>query len=344
MDGVPKNKLQLSILDIATIQKGNTVAQTLRESTELAQLADSLGYTRYWFAEHHNTVNQASTSPDLMSAHVAAHTKRIRIGSGGIMLPNHSPLKVVENFSLLEALHPGRIDLGIGRAPGTDGMTAYALRRSREAVTGYDFPQQLSEMLSFFSQSFPSDHPFSRITPTADKSLIPDLFMLGSSDGGMQFAAENGLGFAFAGHISPHLAVPMLQAYQRNFKPSIYLNKPKSILSIIVITAETEEEAHYLAGPVELYWTRLYTGSRIFSFATAEEAKDYVYSPTEEAARQQNKSRFIIGDVKTVAEKLRELAKTAMVDEIMLVEFYPEKAARLKGYQLLAKELELEEN
>ncbi|WP_042350799.1 LLM class flavin-dependent oxidoreductase [Bacillus massiliigorillae] len=341
MNKSSNNKLKLSILDIATIQKGNTVSQTLQESTELAQLADSLGYTRYWFAEHHNTVNQASTSPDLMSAHVAAHTKKIRIGSGGIMLPNHSPLKVVENFSLLEALHPGRIDLGIGRAPGTDGMTAFALRRSREAVTSYDFPTQLNEMLAFFSQSFPSNHPFSKITPTADTSLIPDIYMLGSSDGGMRFASDKGLGFAFAAHISPHLAIPMLQAYQQNFKPSIYMKKPKSILSIIVITAETDEEAEYLAGPVELYWTRLSTGSRIFSFATPEEASKHVYSPAEKAAREDNKSRFVIGNVKKVAEKLRSLAEVAKVDEIMLVEFYPEKAARFKAYQLLADEFQL---
>ena len=144
---------QFWILQISI--KGRLQLKTLQDSTEFVQLAESLGYTRYWFAEHHNAKNQMSTSPDLLSAHVAAKSTSIRVGSGGIMLPNHSPLKVVENFALLEALNPGRIDLGIGRAPGTDGMTAYALRRSREAVTTYDFPEQLDELLAFFSRSFP---------------------------------------------------------------------------------------------------------------------------------------------------------------------------------------------
>ena len=146
--------IKLSILDIGTKLQGNDASQTLKDSTERIQLADELGYTRYWFAEHHNTANQVSTSPELMIAHAAAYTKRIRVGAGGIMMPNHSPLKVVENFSLLEALHPDRIDLGIGRATGTDNLTAYALRRSKEAVFSYDFPKQFDELLIFFQSGF----------------------------------------------------------------------------------------------------------------------------------------------------------------------------------------------
>src|SRR5690625_3133486 len=149
------NNLRLSILDLATIYNDETPSQTLQNSTDLVQLADRLGYTRYWFAEHHNSKYQMSTSPDLLSAHAAALTKNIRVGSGGIMLPNHSPLKVVENFSILEALHPGRIDLGLGRAPGTDGLTALALRRSREAVKSDDLTEQLNELLAYFTRRFP---------------------------------------------------------------------------------------------------------------------------------------------------------------------------------------------
>ena len=305
------------------------------------QLAESWGYTRYWFAEHHNAKNQMSTSPDLLSAHAAAKSKSIRVGSGGIMLPNHSPLKVVENFALLEALNPGRIDLGIGRAPGTDGMTAYALRRSREAVTTYDFPQQLDEVLAFFSRNFPANHPFSGITPTADESLIPAIYMLGSSDGGMQFAVEKGLGFVFAAHIAPHLAVPMLRAYRENFKPSSYMSEPKSILSTIVITADTNEEAEYLAGPVELFWARLVTGNMELPIPTLEEASSHVYSLAEERARRENKTRFVIGSVEKVAAKLRSLATEAMVDEIMMMDFYTETVDRHKAYRRLAEEFGL---
>ncbi|WP_226376873.1 LLM class flavin-dependent oxidoreductase [Oceanobacillus halotolerans] len=336
-----KGDLKLSILDLATMYNGESATETLQNSTELVQLADRLGYTRYWFAEHHNTKHQMSTSPDLLSAHAAAVTKNIRIGSGGIMLPNHSPLKVAENFSLLEALHPKRIDLGIGRAPGTDGLTALALRRSREAVETYDFPEQLDELLSFFSHDFPSDHPFQNITPSPDKNLTPDMYMLGSSNGGMQFASHHGLGFVFAAHISPQLAVPMLKAYRENFTPSSFLREPKSILSIIVITAETEEEATYLAGPAELQWVRWGTGAFHLAPPTLEEASSHKYTSREEAVRQENKSRFVIGSVENAAEKLRKLAKDAMVDEIMILNMLTEKNSRHKSYELLADAFQL---
>ena len=333
--------IKLSILDIGTKLQGNDASQTLKDSTERIQLADELGYSRYWFAEHHNTAVQVSTSPDLMIAHAAAHTKRIRVGAGGIMLPNHSPLKVVENFSLLEALHPARIDLGIGRAPGTDGLTAYALRRSREAVSSYDFPEQFNELLSFFQMNFPVDHPFSKIIPIADDSLIPDIYMLGSSTGGVEFAINEGLGFVFASHLAPHLAIPVLRAYRNNFKPSTLMSEPKSILSTILITAETDEEANYLAGPVELYWARLHTGDIHSPFPTLEEVSKHVYSVNENAARVQNKDRFIIGSIQTVAKKIRHLSKETMVDEVMIMEFYSDKAASQKAYRLLAEEFNL---
>ncbi|MBY7142696.1 LLM class flavin-dependent oxidoreductase [Virgibacillus sp. NKC19-3] len=328
--------LKLSILDLATMYNGESAWQTLQNSTDLVQLADRLGYTRYWFAEHHNTKYQMSTSPDLLGAHAAAVSNNIRIGSGGIMLPNHSPLKVAENFSILEALHPGRIDLGIGRAPGTDGLTALALRRSREAVTTYDFPEQLDELLSFFSHAFPNDHPFKEITPSPDKHLIPDIYMLGSSNGGMQFASQHGLGFVFAAHISPQLAVPMLRAYRENFTPSSYMPEPKSVLSIIVIAAETDEEAEYLAGPAELQWVRWGTGEFQLAPPTLEEAKAHEYTPQEEDVRRENKGRFVIGSVEKVEKQLRKLAEDAMVDEIMILNMLTEKHTRHRSYELLA--------
>jgi len=334
-------RLQLSILDLATVYNGDSPTETLQHSTDLARLADRLGYTRYWFAEHHNTKYQMSTSPDLLSAHAAAVTTNIRIGSGGIMLPNHSPLKVAENFSLLEALHPGRIDLGIGRAPGTDGLTALALRRSREAVTTYDFPEQLEELLSFFSHDFPDEHPFRNITASPDKHLTPELYMLGSSDGGMQFAAHHGLGFVFAAHISPHLAIPMLRAYRDHFKPSPYRSEPKSILAIIVIAAETEEEAAYLAGPAELQWTRWGTGQFQYAPPGLEEANAHIYTAREEAVRRENKGRFVIGSVEQVELRLRQLAQDAMVDEIMILNMLTERASRHKSYELLADAFQL---
>ena len=332
--------LQLSILDLATIYNKDNASQTLKNSTQLAQLADQLGYTRYWFAEHHNTKFQVSTSPDLLAAHVAAVTDRIRVGSGGIMLPNHSPLKVVENFSLLESLHPGRIDLGIGRAPGTDGMTAMALRRSREAVTRYDFPEQFAELLAFFTNSFPMEHPFSKINATAEES-IPDLFMLGSSNGGMQVASEYGLGFAFAAQISPQLAIPMLREYHERFKPSQFLRKPHGILSIIVVCAETEEEAKRLARPAELQWARWGTGVYQLPPPGYEEANAHTFSAEEEAVTKEGAGKFVIGTPVQVKQQLQSLAEQARVEEIMILNMISDKEGRHKSFSLLADAFEL---
>ena len=342
---VNNQDLKLSILDIGNKLQGNDASQTLKDSIERVQLAEELGYTRYWFAEHHNTAFQVSTSPELMIAHAAAHTKRIHVGAGGIMMPNHSPLKVVENFSLLKALHGDRIDLGIGRATGTDNLTAYALRRSKEAVTSYEFPEQFNELLSFFQRNFPANHPYSGIIPIpndGNDSLIPDMYMLGSSTGGVGFAIEEGLGFVFASHLAPHLAVPILKRYHNKFKPSVHMSEPKGIFSTILITAETDEEANYLAGPVELYWARLQSGDIHSPFPTAEEASKHVYSANEKAAREQNKDRFIIGGIKTVSEKLRDIAQEAMVDEVMIMDFYSDKKASHKAYRLLAEEFNLQ--
>lgn len=341
MSHQPNNKLRLSILDLATMFNGELASQALRNSTELVQLADALGYTRYWFAEHHNTKFQISTSPDLLSAHAGAVTKNIRIGSGGIMLPNHSPLKVAENFSILEGLYPGRVDLGIGRAPGTDGLTALALRRSREAVTTDEFPDQLNELLAYFSREFPVDHPFKDISASPDPNLIPDIYMLGSSNGGMQFAIQEGLGFVFAAHISPHLAVPVLRTYRENFQPSRFLSNPKSALAIIVVTAETDEEAAYLAGPAELQWVRWGTGQFRLAPPTLEEASSHIYTPQETAVRQDNKGRFVIGSVGNVERQLRKLAAEAMVDEIMILNMLTEKATRHRSFELLANAFDL---
>lgn len=336
--------LRLSILDFVHVYKHSNPTESLQNTTEVVRLADRLGYTRYWFTEHHNTTSQISTSPDLLSMYAASQTQHIRVGSGGIMLPNHSPLKVVENFTLLEALHPGRIDLGIGRASGTDGLTALALQRSHESLIKDDFSVQFNHLLSFFSRNFPEEHPFSKIKPPGDQALIPDLYMLGSSPGGVQFAIEKGLGFAFAAHLAPRLAVPILRLYREKFIPSSYLKEPKSILAIAVITAETEEEAKYLSGPLELMWARLATGSSDISFPTLEEAAAHEYTPDEKRAREYNRERFIIGNIENVVKGLREKAKEAWVDEIMIADFYPDQAARLKAYELLAEEFALNRN
>lgn len=337
-------KIKLSILDIGNKLQGEDAVKTLKDAMERVKLAEELGYSRYWFAEHHNTKNQVSTSPDLMMAHAASVTNHIEVGAGGIMLPNHSPLKVAENFSLLEAFHPGRVNLGIGRAPGTDNLTALALRRSKEAVLAYNFDEEFAQLLSYFTGNFPSGHPYKDIEPIPKENsqdLIPEIYMLGSSNGGVQYAVTEGLGFVFASHINPDLATQVLRGYHKNFKPSEFMAEPKGIYSGIIITAETDEEAEYLAGPVQLFWARMYTGNIKSPFPTAEEAKNHRYTANENMAKIQNRSRFIIGGVDAVSEKLKHLAEESMVNEIMMMEFYPDKESSHKAYRLLAEKFKL---
>src|SRR5690349_20419259 len=210
----------LSVLDLAPVTSGSTSSQALRNSIALAQVVDRLGYTRYWFAEHHNMPSVASSVPEVMIGQVARETSHLRVGSGGVMLPNHPPLKIAETFRMLEALDPGRIDLGIGRAPGTDPLTAYTLRRSKEAINSHDFPENLSELMAFATDSFSDAHPFKAITAMPNDVGFPQLFLLGSSGSSSQMAASLGLGFAFAHHITPENALPAMRGYRNQFKPS----------------------------------------------------------------------------------------------------------------------------
>ncbi|GCE16285.1 LLM class flavin-dependent oxidoreductase [Dictyobacter kobayashii] len=252
--------LPLSILDLSPVDSGSTSAEALQNTLKLARLADRLGYSRYWLAEHHNTSMTASPAPEIMIGHVAQVTQRIRVGSGGVMLPNHSPLKVAENFQVLEALHPGRIDLGLGRAPGTDPRTALALRRSREALNADDFPEQLAELLAFAGEAegFPGGHPFRSVRAIPTNISLPPIWLLGSSDFSAQAAAMLGVGFSFAHHINPDFALPAIQMYRDQFVPSKQVQSSRVILTTGVICAETDEQAQELAAAMALAWLRLH--------------------------------------------------------------------------------------
>ena len=336
------NAVKLSVLDGVGLYDRESAAAAVAHSTRAAQLIDRLGYTRLWFTEHHNSRHQMSTSPDLFIAHMAALTESVRVGSGGVMLPNHSPLRVVENFSILEALHPGRIDLGMGRASGTDGITNAALRNSMEPLSGQALTTLLLEVLAFFDRDFPEDHPYGRISPSPHPSLRPDLFMLGSSEGGMQIASQLGLGFAFAGQINPALAVPVLQQYRKNFRPSHYRSEPYSILSIIVVCADTDEEAEYLAAPAELQWARWGTGQIHHDPPTLAEAATHQYTAAEDQARAASEGRFVVGGPERVKAQLQHLAAEAEVDELMTVNMITDHEAQLRSYELLADAFDLQ--
>jgi luciferase family oxidoreductase group 1 len=328
--------IRLSVLDVSPVSSGSSPADALRNTLDLAPLVEELGYVRYWLAEHHNTALTASSVPEVMIGRVAAVTKTIRVGAGGIMLPNHAPLKVAETFRLLEALAPGRIDLGIGRAPGTDSLTAFALRRSRQALTADDFPEQLAELLAFFTGEFPDDHPFRSIQAIPTGVATPPIWLLGSSDFSARLAATLGLGFAFAHHIQPEPAVEALRLYQRSFRPSRWLAAPQSLIAVSVICAETDERAEELAGPARLAFLR-FSQNRREPLPTVAEAKAYDYHPVEQDWIRAHGGRWFVGSPQTVRERISRLAEEAGVREVMVTTMTHSHRDRRRSYELLAE-------
>ena len=285
---------RLSVLDLSPVASDSSSREALQNTLDLARLAEDLGYTRYWLAEHHNTPLIASSAPEVMIGHVADVTRRIRVGSGGVMLPNQAPLRVAESFRVLEALHPGRVDLGIGRAPGTDPITTLALRRSREAMGADDFPVRLEELLGFLDGAFPENHPFQRIRAMPDDVPMPEVWLLGTSDFSAQLAAMLGLRYAYAHHIVPENALASLRIYRENFKPSAHLAAPETLLCVSVLCAETDERAAELARPMELTLLRFRQG-RMSRFPSVAEATDYPYTPEERHIIALSRERFFAG-------------------------------------------------
>ena len=332
----------LSILDLAPIPAGATSRQALQAAVDHAVLAERLGYQRVWYTEHHNTAGLASAAPELLIAHVATQTSRIRLGSGGVMLPNHAPLRIVEAFRLLAALHPGRIDLGLGRAPGTDTVTAYAMRRSAEALSGDDYPELLAELLAFDDRSFPEGHPFREIEAVPHDVKLPPLWLLGSSGFSAQLAAGAGLGFAFAAHINGAGAIAALRTYREHFVPSARYPAPRAILTVAVAVGEDAAHARELARANDLLLLRLASGQR-GGRPTLEEARRHRFTPAERALLASTPMRYLAGDAAGVREQIAALADQAQADEVMLTSFLAEPDDRRRAVAHLARAFGLQE-
>jgi luciferase family oxidoreductase group 1 len=328
----------LSVLDLSPISSDQSSTEALAATVAAAQHAERLGYRRFWVAEHHNAAGLASGSPEVLLAHLGAHTETIRLGAGGIMLPNHAPLRIAEAFRLLEALNPGRIDLGLGRAPGTDHLTAYALRRSREALSGDDYPQLLAELLAFDDESFPDDHPFRAISPTPADVPLPPVFLLGSSLFSAELAAQAGLGLAFAAHIGGDTAIPAMTAYRREFSPSDRYAAPYSILTVGVTTGDTEEEVADLTHYADLMILRLVRGER-GARPTREQARAYQFTDADRAAIRRMPGRRIVGTPDAVAAEISSLADQTQADEVMLMTMVPDLDVRLRTLERMAEQL-----
>ena len=333
--------LSLSVLDLAPVPSGSSSGDALRNSIDLARHADRLGFTRYWMAEHHNMASVVSSAPEILLGVIARQTTRIRVGSGGIMLPNHAPLKVAENFRTLEALAPGRIDLGIGRAPGSDPMTALALRRSPEAMrAAEDLPLLLAELEAFGGGGFPAGHPFAAVQAAPMDVPLPPVWLLGSSTYSARLAARQGRGFAFAYHFSAEQAGPALRLYREEFTPSAQLAEPQAILAVSVVCAPSEAEADYLATTLDLSFLNIRRGLR-GPLPSPQEALAYPYSEAERAFVQGYRASQVIGSPAQVRARLAWLAAELGAQEVMLTSNIHDHAARLRSYALAAEVFDL---
>lgn len=330
----------LSVLDLATVGVGRTATDSLRAATRIAKIAEERGFTRFWVAEHHSMPGIASSSPAVVLAHLAAHTERIRLGSGGVMLPNHAPLVIAEQFGTLEALAPGRIDLGLGRAPGTDGATAAALRRTDNLREGADdFPQQLAELTRFLDDDFPDGHRYARIHavpgPMQGGGGRPPLWLLGSSGFSARLAGQLGLPFAFAHHFSAANTIPALELYRESFRPSAVLSEPYALIGVAALAAEEEREARRQVLSGALAMLRLRTG-RPGLVPTPEEAEAYAFSEAERDFVDGWLGNVVHGTPDAVRDGLDALTKRTGADELMITANAHTPEARVNSYALIA--------
>ncbi|WP_368506035.1 LLM class flavin-dependent oxidoreductase [Alkalihalophilus sp. As8PL] len=322
--------IKFSVLDLAPVIVGGTPSDSFRNTVDLAQYAEKLGFERYWLAEHHNMPGIASSATSVVIGHVAANTSTIRVGSGGIMLPNHAPLVIAEQFGTLESLFPGRIDLGLGRAPGTDQVTAYALRRDRRS-NGQDFPEQLAELREFLQ---PTEELRVRAVP--GEGLNIPIWLLGSSGFSAQLAGSLGLPFAFASHFSPDNTLPALKVYRDHFKPSEVLSEPYAMVGVNVIAAETNEEAQRLSTSMQQQFLNL-VRNQPTQLQPPVESMDKLWTPFEKQTLQQQLGSSVVGDKETVKEKLQAFLDETGADEMMVnAQIYDHKA-RLRSFEIVSE-------
>lgn len=326
-------KLPFSVLDLATVVEGKTIADTFKNSVELAQHTEKLGYMRYWLAEHHNMISVASSATSVLIGHIAGHTNTIRVGSGGIMLPNHSPLIVAEQFGTLATLYPGRIDLGLGRAPGTDQLTSMEIRGERFAAP-HHFPQDVMKLQRYLSST--NSHSKVRAIP-GEGTEVP-IWILGSSTESAHLAASYGLPYAFASHFAPTYFLEALQLYKQNFRPSAVLKEPYVISCVNVIAAPTDEEAEYLSTSLKQLFMGIVTGKRRL-LQPPVATMDDIWDPMEEQAVNQMLAVAFIGGPATLATQMRSFLAQTQIDEVMVTSHIYDHEARLRSYQLFAEVL-----
>lgn len=329
------NNIPLSVLDLAPINIGSNAGQSFKNSVELAKHVETLGFSRYWLAEHHNMPGIASSATSVIIGHIAGSTKHIRVGSGGIMLPNHAPLVIAEQFGTLESLYPGRIDLGLGRAPGSDQATAYALRRTLQS-TGDDFPAQVEELADYFEQGMAG-----RVRAFPGEGLNVPIWLLGSSGFSAKLAAQKGLPFSFASHFSNDYTLPAMQIYHQHFKPSKVLKEPYAMLGVNVIAADTEEKARWLATSQQQQMFDLMRGMPR-QFQPPIDDLNTVWTIREQATFEEKLSSTstIVGNPETVKRKLESFINDTKANEIIINSHIFHQEDRLRSYEIVAGMME----
>ncbi|WP_104480950.1 LLM class flavin-dependent oxidoreductase [Actinokineospora auranticolor] len=320
-----------SVLDLAPVTSDSTETAALRNSLDLARVTERLGFHRYWVAEHHNMPGIASSAPAVLLAHIAMATERIRVGSGGVMLPNHAPLVVAEQFGTLEALHPGRVDLGIGRAPGTDQVTARALRRTGGPLSVDDFPEQLTELANYFT-----GRDANGVAAVPALGNQPAIWLLGSSGYSAQVAGHLGLPFAFAHHFSAENTLPALALYRERFRPSAVLSEPYSMIAVNVVCAEDDETARRLAGPALLQFLQLRKG-KPGRMPTPADTAAFAYTDLDRLFLEERLANQVVGGPETVRAGLAELVATTGVQELMITTSVYDHADRVRSYERVAE-------
>jgi luciferase family oxidoreductase group 1 len=330
--------VKLSVLDQSPVSTGTTPAQALQNSIELAKLADRLGYTRYWIAEHHGMPALASPAPEILITRIAAETERIRIGSGGILLPHYAPYKIAEQFRMLHALYPGRVDLGLGRAPGGSPIESWALRRDVNRLTADDFPERLNELLAFLHGEFDPKHRFARLTVSPEMPGGPEVWLLGSSMWSANAAAEFGLPYAFAHFIDPEPTRAAIEHYREHFKPSDYLAEPRAIVCLGVLCADTQDEAERLLLTARAFRRRIRQGDTR-PLPSVEEAMVELGPEATVASRSHTESewpRYLSGDPSSVRTQMESIASALQLDELMILTIVHSHEARMRSYELVA--------
>jgi luciferase family oxidoreductase group 1 len=335
----PATRLRLGVLDQSPVISGHTPAQAVRETVALAKAAERLGYSRYWLAEHHAIAALADPCPEILLARIAAATRHIRVGTGGVLLPYYSALKIAEVFRMLEALFPGRIDLGIGRAPGGDQLTAQALSRGHYTFAD-DFPEQVRDLVGLLDACLPAAHPFARVKAMPAGETSPEIWLLGSSDYSGGLAALLGLRFAFAHFITAQGGDAVMQAYKSEFMPSAREDAPHSLLCVFAICADTGAEAERLAKSIDLRRLHMALGvdAPVPTYAEAAARK---FDEREAAYIRAQRARLVLGDPATVRARLLELAERYAADELMIITITGDYPSRRRSYELIADAFEL---